>query len=63
MWLVQYGKQIITGMTNFNNSGKVELYGQVWSILYCIILSSNHQWLGPLLHCIAIMTIKLYLKL
>ena len=24
---VQYGKQIITGMTNLINSGKVDMYG------------------------------------
>ena len=54
--IVQYGKQIITGMTNFSNSdfrkGQSEQF-------YCIFFSHQTiQWLAYLLFCIAIKIIN-----
>ena len=56
---VQYAhKEIMTGMTNYSNLGKVEMCGDSKTVLSYILLSSYHQWLGYLLFCIAIKIIK-----
>ena len=46
-------KEITTGMTNFSNSGKVEMCGASNAVLSYIFLSSNHPMarVVAFLHC------------